>query len=511
MNAPRAIRLALSIGVMMTLLFAAPHAAAADAEFMFPAGERQLFLDDAGIAEMKNLERTMHQPAKKGAVIRPDLALGEGNVQGRTAPAWDPEKKLFKFWNLYGPPGMTHAAGYYESKDGLHWYKPVVGQLKYRGSFQNNYMTVKIAGGRMVRPSRVVYDASDPDPARRFKTFLPNAGVAVSPDGIRWKHLAGIPKVPSGDESNFSFDDKAHLFIATVKHGGPYGRSVHLSTSKDFRKWTKTKLIFHADKLDQELGRKNIKARLADPTLQQSYYKANPRVYRVDVYNMGLFRYEGLYIGMPAMFHSTSPVLNYPNTDGFHLVQAICSRDLQTWKRVGNRRPFIGPSRLGSGAYDLTQIMPPSAPVVRGDELWFYYWGGKYRGTFRWEGKYPKGKMIMLPGFDPDGGAICLGVLRRDGFISLDAAEEGGTVLTNPLKLPGDKLFVNVDALTGELLVEVLNKNGEVLAASAPIKDGDHRQIEVKWQKGNIADVQGQAVSLRFSLREARFYSYWLE
>ena len=42
------------------------------------------------------------------------------------------------------------------------------------------------------------------------------------------------------------------------------------------------------------------------------------------------------------------------------------------------------------------QILPPSAPVVHGDELWFYYTGIKYR-------KLPKGVTSDL-------GAICLAV-----------------------------------------------------------------------------------------------------
>ena len=51
-------------------------------------------------------------------------------------------------------------------------------------------------------------------------------------------------------------------------------------------------------------------------------------------------------------------------TDGFHLVQLAFSRDLRTWIRLGDRQPFIGPSRTASGAYDLTQIISPSASFI---------------------------------------------------------------------------------------------------------------------------------------------------
>ena len=107
---------------------------------------------------------------------------------------------------------------------------------------------------------------------------------------------------------------------------------------------------------------------------------------------------------------------------------------------------------MGSGAYDLTGIIGPSSAVVRGDELWFYYTGIKYRGA-RHRPEYPHG-------FDLYQGAICLAVLRRDGFISLDADEEAGTVLTKPFSLLGQQLFVNVDAPQGELRTEVLDMLG---------------------------------------------------
>jgi hypothetical protein len=213
----------------------------------------------------------------------------------------------------------------------------------------------------------------------------------------------------------------------------------------------------------------------------------------VDVYNMGLFRYEGLYIGTPAMFHSND---NRWNKEGFHLIQLVCSRDLKTFKRLGNRKTFIGPSPVGQGAYDLTQLLGPSAPVIRGDELWFYYTGIKYRNP-------PKDA-------DPNVGAICLAVLRRDGFISLDADANNGMILTKPFTVAAGTLLVNVDAPTGELRVEVLDAEGQIVAQSEPLT-GDLLREQVKWAKGDIADLEGQTASLRFTLRNGQFYSYWLE
>jgi len=489
--------------------------------FNVPIGQRQLFLDDVGIKYIENLNRTMHQPAKKGTVIRPDYSLGISSHQVRTAPVWDPDEQVFKLLVHGRPEDLSLAAcSYFESKDGLHWSKPSLGQVEHRGSLDNNYIHVD-TGKYQLAPHMMVRDPNDPDPSRRYKGGAPfnrqrddggtehAVGFLTSPDGRSWKML-DCPSVRSSDEQNMSFDPIEKLFILTVKLGGTRpGRAVRLSTSRDFENWTEPELIFEADDLDQELGRENIEARLSNPNIRRTLY-IDPSVYKVDVYNMGVFRYEGYYIGTPAMYHATGPVPNYPNTDGFHLIQLTCSHDLKTWQRLGDRKAFIGPSPIGGGDYDLTQMIGPSNAVVRGDELWFYYTGIKYRASWEYVGEYPNGEHIPLPGLDPDTGAICLAVLRRDGFISLDANAQKGTMLTKPFLLNGDKLFVNVDALEGELGIEVLDENSTVLAESVPVA-GDLPRCEVSWRQEDLVDLMGKVVSLRFTLRNAKFYSYWLE
>ena len=452
------------------------HAYAGETEFRVPEGQRQLFLDDHGIAKLENLKRTMHRPQKHGAVVRsPNPAQ---TIQTRTAPVWDPMSKLFKFWVL----GIDSL--FWQSKDGIHWTP---------GPKPN------------MRIDMAVYD---PNPSRRFKAPLLNTGFAASPDGVTWTKL-DVTKIQSSDEGNFSYDPQHELFIHTVKRGGPHGRAVAIATSHDFKTWKEFGVVFHTDKLDQELGVKNIKARRADEMLQQTAHD-DPKTHNVDVYNMGVFHYEGLYIGMPALYHATGPVPNYPNTVGFHLIQLVCSRNLQTWLRLGDRRTFIGPSRLDSGAYDLTQILPPSAPVVREDELWFYYTGLKYRGTFNYVGKYPNGKYVPNRVRGRDLGAVCLAVLRRDGFISLDANKKEGQLSTQAFTVSAGKLFVNIDAHGGEMTVEVLDEHGKVVATSTPMT-ADHRRTEVTWDQGNIADLKGKVVSLRFTFRNASLYSYWVD
>ena len=471
------------------------------ATFHVPRTQRQLFLDDGGIERMEKLKRTLHQPEKKGAVIRADHLANPGHtVQTRTAPVWDPDRKIYRFWIS----GVAENTGYMESPDGLSWRA---------GRRMNRHITM------------AVRDPADPDPARRYKAPLLNTGFAVSPDGIRWNKL-DLPAIPSSDEGNFSYDETGGQFIHTVKRAGPHGRSLALATSRDFENWTDHGLIFHADDRDQVLGRRRIRARLADPALKQTEYDV-PEFYSVQIYNMGVFRYEGLFIGLPSMYHHTGKVppdwpgfrkMNlsayirdlvgkHGDYTGFYTVELVCSRTMEAggWTRVAERRPFIETSPLGAGAYDLQTIIGPSGAVVRGDELWFYYTGIKQYAFISSGGE---------PGYDdyfPDAGAICLAVLRRDGFVSLDAGRREGAVLTRPFAASGGRLFVNVAGkLNGELRVEALGPRGGVLAVSAPVT-GDRVRAEVGWQRGAFAGLKGKVIRLRFALRHASFYSYWTE
>jgi hypothetical protein len=383
----------------------------------------------------------------------------------------------------------------WESADGLNWQPSANSQLQVgQGPFKGDPM--------------VVYDGRDSDPARRFKTPLLDEGFAVSADGAHWTKL-DLPKIASDDEANFSYDAAERLFIHSVKRNGPHGRSVAIATSRDFQNWTDYGVVFHADDEDQELGRQTIDARYEDPALEQPH-RRNREAYNVDVYNMGVFQYEGLYIGLPAMFHSTGKVPNYPNTDGFHLIHLTCSRDLKSWKRLGNRKAFIGPARIDSGAYDLTQILSPSAPVVRDDELWFYYTGLKWRGMFDYVGTYPNGKAVPIIGRNRDAGAVCLAVLRRDGFISLDAGDETGRLETRAFAIPAGRLMMNVDARLGEITVVVQDEDGKTLARSAVVASDNPRQ-EIQWEQGSLGAHTGRRVTLRFELKNAKLYSYWFE
>ena len=464
----------------------------------FPPGKRQLFLDDYAIGGMKNLTRTLHQPEKRGAVITPQRPWEKYLLQTRSVPAWDEERKVFQLWvnALDREPDFMAGPTYFESKDGIHWTRPILRQFEYGGSQENNILAFDPKLKWPVRAiTNVIRDPHDADPARRYKGFLGRGRdrrPIVSRDGIHWK-LLDVPVLRSSDESNLSYDPVSRIFIATLKHGGRYGRAHAISTSRDFEHWTKPKLLYQADVEDQKRGKARILARLADPKLQDPVYN-NPSYHKVDIYNVAVFRYEDLYIILPSMFHITGPRPN-GNVDGFKHIQLACTRDLNSWTRLANREPFIDTSPVGD-AWDTMVMLPPSAPLVRGDELWFYYSACKYRGT-------PTNP-------PPHRGAICLAVLRRDGFMSLDAGDTPGTLTTKPFVTSASSLYVNIDSTGGKSVVEVLDREGNVLAVSKPMSGNDPRR-RIAWARGDLTDVAGKTIRLRFHLRNSRLYSFWLD
>ena len=474
-----------------------------------------LFIDDGNVAALDRITRTLHRPAKVGTVIRADEPW-EGTIQTRTGPSWDPDAKRWMIW--YFASGGT---AYATSKDGIQWHKPILGIREYKGSKENNLLGESL--------SFVFYDATESNPAYRYKAMAEKSnhpvGVAgfvpaVSPDGLHWTLLSDS-FIPSQDEANLYYDRDNHLFIFTVKHPGPYGRSVYLALSRDFQHWTDPQdcLIFHADHEDQELGRDWISRRFSDSTMQRPEYNI-PQEYSVQVYNMAVFHYDDLYLGLPAMFHQTGRVSKdwdgfdrlklsadvsrdvhlYGDWTGFHHLQLLVSRNLIDWERVGSRQPFIDASPVDTGAYDLQVIMPGSSPIVREDEIWFYYSGIRH--------------YAYITSDLPDQGGICLAKLRRDGFVSLDAEDDVGTVLTKPVVVKG-KLQVNIDASKGELRCEVVDPStrsilpGYSLENSTPVR-GDYVTTELQWHGKTIAQLSGRTVQLRFRLHNARLYSFRL-
>ena len=85
----------------------------------------------------------------------------------------------------------------------------------------------------------------------------------------------------------------------------PYGRSFCLSTSEDFENWSGIELIFHPPTRWIRRTGKNGYANSSRIPIYLTPIYNRPEEWRTDVYNFPVFRYEGLYLGLPVMHHWT--------------------------------------------------------------------------------------------------------------------------------------------------------------------------------------------------------------
>jgi hypothetical protein len=261
----------------------------------------------------------------------------------------------------------------------------------------------------------------------------------------------------------------------------------------------------HADQVDWDNRLPRIRAVAADPA-----YLAPPLVdeadYIAETYNMAVMPHEGLYVGLVNIFDPAGaippPQMNHT---GLNQAELAVSRNMLNWRRLCDREVFLGVEPWDGVAYDTQQLLPCGSPLVRDDEIWIYYNAIRFRGHRE---LYPE---RYGPYFD-DSSALCLARLRRDGFVSLDAADEG-ELLTRTLSPAAGTLHVNADARVGELRAEVCDPQtlqplpGLALGDCEPVHE-DEVRARLTWSGRR---VPGGPVRLRFRLKRAALYSFWVE
>jgi hypothetical protein len=426
--------------------------------------QRQLLFDDAMVESMRDLRRTYHQVTKhaQNPILVPEKPW---ETQARSilplTVLRDSQSGTLRVWySAWGkqvdkPTFMCVA----DSRDGLHWQRPSLGIFEFDGSKDNNILRE----GRMFR---VLFDPRDPDPARRYKAIIRDAGflAGFSSDGLRWKTTVPILQ-KAYDASSVHWDPVGEKWIASCKIWRDEKRMRGYAESKDFLHWTDIAFMLIADEKDK-------------PGDQ--------------LYSMSITPYEGIYLGLLKVYDTAADRCD---------VQLAFSRNAKHWQRPA-RTPFL-PNSPQKGQWDYGNLDPSGDPIRMGDELWFFYSG---RSTLHNE--------------KPNDGAMGVAMLRLDGFASVGGPGQAGVLTTKPLVLRGRSLWVNADAKGGTLRVEVLGAepDSETPAVASlgheqcqPITADGVRQ-EVRWNDRSALGTLGQRpVRLRFQLQNARLYSFWSE
>lgn len=218
-------------------------------------GKRHILLDTRKVTQLDATVKQRFWPAaKQGGPVIPCDRLWERH--GLSHGTVLQHRGRFKAWYNcepdVSPKDNAYYVAYAESADGLHWQKPDLDILAFRGKRPTNLLNIV-----RHRPS-VMIDDGDPDPNQRYKAnghvgrptdpTLAELGInrpgrgyyrAHSADGLHWiEYPADGPMGTMQDVGNFVQDEHRHVYLGAVKQSIRYDlfdrRSVALTTSKDF-------------------------------------------------------------------------------------------------------------------------------------------------------------------------------------------------------------------------------------------------------------------------------------
>jgi hypothetical protein len=183
-------------------------------------------------------------------------------------------------------------------------------------------------------------------------------------------------------------------------------------------------------------------------------------------------------------------------------VRLLTSRDGKKFERAGARLPFL---RLGpAGRFDSKRVWAMPNPIRMGDEIWVYYAGDNKDHNRRIDPQAKDGKRS---------GGISRAIMRLDGFVSADAAYEGGELVTPPIRFQGKNLELNVDTSGGSILVELLDVDGEPIKKFAGEQsvqlNGNSVRMPVRWDKNpDLGALSGKPLKIRFKMRDCKLYAF---
>ena len=439
------------------------------------AGRWELLVDHYLVERMQGaVELHLHEPVPQEVVMMHDKPW-EGNSCGyhtifQDGPIY---RMYYRGWNHNMANGkQTHPAVvcYAESREGIHWERPVLDLVEFQGSKQNNIIWAGAGTHNFVPfkdtnpqcPSDARYKAvargEDQDNQKLF--------AFQSADGRHWQPLADTPILTQGafDSQNLAFWDTVRqeyrCYFRDFRDGR---RDIKVSTSQDFLHWTEPEWLQFPDAPQEHLYTNAV----------MPYYRA-----------------PHLLIGFPTRY--------LPERDSLTEGLFMSSRDGRTFHRWPEAlvRPGLNPDKWHNRSnYIWGGLVETSSPLPG---------GGKELSLYANEGYYFESKAAKTRRY----------TCRIDGFVSLHASLAGGEVLTKPLVFEGAELLVNFStSAAGRLQVQVEGLEGQPAAGFAfsdcPAIYGDALEHVVKWQRGSdVSALAGKPVRLRLALHDADLYAF---
>lgn len=465
--------------MMWVFKFCCVHmACAADVSPIDLGEQRELFVDDFLIQSLTQARQVMHTPEPKEVVIVCDSPW-EGNTSAYYTLFQDGD--LFRMYYRGAHSDLASKKNahpefvcYAESRDGVHWEKPKLGLIEFQGSKENNILRTG-PGSHNFTPFKDGNPNCSAD--ARYKALAGGTTMVdgkrkaclqayKSPDGIHWTLMREEAVITDGafDSQNLAFwhpEKKVYLDFHRKGRGGV--RDIMTCSSTDFLNWTQPEFLAYGDAPSEHLYTNAI----------QLYFRA-PQI----------------FLGFPTRFQpkheQVEPIL-------------MTSRDGRNFKRWPE------------------PLIPITAPKDRDGN----------RSNYMARG------LLQLPGQDRElslyateayyagpGSRVRRFTIRTDGFVSVQAGNAQGELLTRPIKFSGKQLTLNYAARpadksdsVGQIRVGILNADsGEPIKGfsldDCEILSGNEIQQTVKWKgHSDLSGLRGRAIRLKFSMQQADLYS----
>ncbi|MCB9923598.1 MAG: hypothetical protein H6822_15560 [Planctomycetaceae bacterium] len=467
---------------------------------------RELFVDHYLIEQLDRAKLELHRPIRREVVFRTD-APWEGNGSAYQSIFRDGD-----VFRMYYRGGHHVASKAYvkeknswetlclaESRDGIHWTRPELNIVDFRGSKKNNLILdaamVSEIGGSPAHTA-VFKDTNPACPENeRYKIVIVGSKprglyLLVSGDGSHFQLKSNRPFATKGafDSQNLMFwDSVAETYREYHRQFDQGVRGIMTAASKDVDNFPEPRWLEYPDAAEQALYTNQV----------QPYYRA-----------------PHIFVGFPMRYNDRgwSPSMNnLPGLEerqyrakqhpryGTAVTDAafMTSRDGVTFSRWGDAFIRPGPATKDTWVYGdnfifwgmlQTKSHLDDAP----DEISLYATEGYWEGTHTSVRRY---------------------TLRQDGFVSVNADWRGGTLLTKPLIFEGTQLQLNfATSAAGSVVIEIQDVGGNPLegysSADCPDIFGDTISGTITWKGGeSLASLSGKPIRLRFDLKDADLYS----
>lgn len=394
---------------------------------------------------------------------------------------WDPE-----------PPHLREGPiCYAESEDGLHWTKPNLGQLLFRGSRDNNAIDLPEVS---TEAALVLREEDDPDSSRRYKMVYENlpshrrhmsVRTATSPDGLHWTAGPEVPIEEGLEPCSFYKHNGFYIVNAQfcpfgVSEGGhKAGRQGFIWLSTDFRSWL------------QEGGESFALPEPPDPDgrgLDKPYNQVHLGVAPISLGNV--------LVGLYCIWHSR------PNPgDWFGMGTTsgdwglVVSNDGQHFREPVKGHVFL--HRNESSVYGLRDVphevilCQSNGFVSVGDETRIYH--GRWANTAREEDYYAEIGVATLP-------------RDRWGALGLYPRAAEGSVWSAPMTLPTAECGISLNAegarglrmaIADEQFNLIPEYSGDNCGSCA---SNDGLDCAVTWPKASLSSLAGRTVRMRIHL-----------